>query len=168
MTNEEKILDTQTKPSEKMDEYPSEKVTKEDLIRYGLIEVDTWSLAQELIRNGDSDVEEIVDSALQSYSADSLVEMAQDCGMELEVTKKFQIRAESGDWIQVNCILCRKGLYEGLEDEIKVYTQIDKDLIDTTISVWACNDCASTNTYRDFEVYFLKNQLPYRIAFKDG
>jgi len=173
MTNEEKVLDLQTKPDPILDQVLTEKITDEDLVRDGLLEVDSDKLATELISNGGSDLDEIVENAVAGFSADYQVELALSYEMDLrEGLSPFTVKSDDANCslnknglpieVQVNCVMCREGIMDGLEQEVKVHTEFGA--VKGIISVWACNNCTSTKTYRDFEVHFLQSQLPYRIV----
>jgi len=168
MNNEEKILDTQTKPDEKLDEYPADEKTDDDLINMGIdFDIDTGQLASELISAQGSELEEIVEIALANYEQNSLLELSQDLDLDVrENLRDFTQKSEvTGNWEQVLCIYCRQVIADGLEESLEVYTKGLPQNFKT--SIWSCNSCASSKTYRDFEVHFLKIQLPYTFKNKE-
>ena len=132
MTEQE--LEIATNPSTKLDEKVAKKKSVEEAIQLGYADIDLYSVAQEIVRNQNSDVYDIVETALNNMSASVQLDYARDAGdvEEFVTQKNFKI-----DDVAVSS-----------EEKLKT-------------KIYACNDCASTHSYREFELKFKQKQLPY-------
>ena len=157
MTEQE--LEIATNPSTKLDEKVAKKKSMEEAIQQGYADIDLYSVAQEIVRNQDSDVYDIVETALDNMSASVQLDYARDAGdVEEYVTQKdFKI-----DDVTVTCFNCEGTIKDFFEEELEVSLTIEvssEEKLKTKI--YACNDCASTHSYREFELKFKQKQLPY-------
>ena len=175
MTNEEKIMDAQTKPSKKMDECIRDEKTIEELVDSGIVELDTDHIEEELISARGYELEEIVKNALSNWGVHDLLELCDSIGLDSkeEVMNSLgdfkQKNGWSGDWTRVLCIYCEQVIADGLEEELRVYTTLpSSSSVADKVTIWSCNRCASSKTFRDFEVKFLEKQLPYTLLGEDG
>ena len=173
MTNEEKIMDAQTKPSKKMDECIRDEKGVGFLVDSGMVELDSDHIGRELISAQSYELEEIVENALSNWSVHDLLELCDSIGLDsaeevMNSLGDFKQKSQAtGDWLQVLCIYCEQVIADGLEEELRVYTTLPGSSVDK-VTIWSCNRCASSKTFRDFEIRFLVKQLPYTLLGKDG
>tara|TARA_R100001230_G_C5673273_1_gene178455 strand:- start:1033 stop:1518 length:486 start_codon:yes stop_codon:yes gene_type:complete len=156
MTEQE--LEIATNPSTKLDEKVAKKKSMEEAIQLGYADIDLYSVGQEIVTRQD-EVYEIVETALSNMSASVQLDYARDAGdVEEFVTQKdFKI-----DDIAVICFNCEGTIKDFFEEELEVSLTIGVSSEEKSkTKVYACNDCASTHTYRDFELRFREKQLPY-------
>ena len=153
MTEEE--LEIATNPSTKLDEKVAKKKSVEEAVQLGYADIDLYSVAQEIVNNQDSDVYDIVESALDNMSPSSQMDYVRDTGdVEEFVTQEdFMI-----DDVAVMCFYCEGTIKDFFEEELEVSVTFDEKV---KTKVYACNHCASTHSYREFELKFKQKQLPY-------